>query len=315
MKWIKKGHIFKPDGRYEWSNSYAQIPRPLILKDRVRIFYATRSYDYKNIPLSQSSFIDVDINDLSKIMYVHHKPSLSLGPVNSFSHFGIHPTMLLKYKDETWFFYQGWNRCVEVPYETTVGVAISIDDGLNFTKTSEFPIFGKSKEDPNYVNGVFIFETDSQYVMYYSSGSKWIEEDGKKESVYKIKIATSNDLLTWKRTEEGCIESNLNYECQNSATVIKINDKYHMWFCYRPALDFRNSERGYRIGYATSTNLFIWHREDSLAGIDISQDDSWDSQMICYPYVFKINEKIVMLYCGNYFGREGFGYAELELDK
>ena len=84
-----------------------------------------------------------------------------------------------------------------------------------------------------------------------------------------------------------------------------------MWFCYRPALDFRNSSRGYRIGYAFSHDMKEWKRDDSKAGIDISQDESWDSQMICYPYVFTLDNKIIMLYCGNYFGKSGFGYAEL----
>jgi len=48
------------------------------------------------------------------------------------------------------------------------------------------------------------------------------------------------------------------------------------------------------------------------AGIDVSQD-GWDSQMIEYPHIAKINNKYIMFYCGNEFGKNGFGYAELEL--
>lgn len=34
--------------------------------------------------------------------------------------------------------------------------------------------------------------------------------------------------------------------------------------------------------------------------------------MLCYPDVVKINQKIVMFYCGNGFRQGGTGYAELQ---
>ena len=33
--------------------------------------------------------------------------------------------------------------------------------------------------------------------------------------------------------------------------------------------------------------------------------------MIAYPQVGIFNDKIYLYYCGNNFGKEGFGYAEL----
>ena len=83
-----------------------------------------------------------------------------------------------------------------------------------------------------------------------------------------------------------------------------------MFFCYRYSLNFRGKERGYRIGYAYSDDLKIWIRDDSKAGIDVS-DDGWDSEMISYPHVFEFDGKIYMLYLGNQVGRYGFGLAEL----
>jgi hypothetical protein len=57
--------------------------------------------------------------------------------------------------------------------------------------------------------------------------------------------------------------------------------------------------------------LITWKRDDSQAGIDVSES-GWDSDMICYPHIAKINDKYVMFYCGNNFGQDGFGYAELQ---
>ena len=46
-------------------------------------------------------------------------------------------------------------------------------------------------------------------------------------------------------------------------------------------------------------------------GIDTTAGD-WDSDMMCYPHLCSVNEKIYLLYNGNNFGKTGFGLAVLE---
>ena len=136
---------------------------------------------------------------------------------------------------------------------------------------------------------------------------------GKLESQYIIKHATSKDGLDWKRNNAQVIPFKVENECQTTPAIMKLGGTYHMFFCYRYGLDFRaDRERSYRIGYAYSDDLFKWTRDDSKAGIVVSET-GWDSQMIEYPHIFEINGKHIMLYCGNHFGKEGFGYAELEI--
>ena len=89
------------------------------------------------------------------------------------------------------------------------------------------------------------------------------------------------------------------------------NDKYHMFFCYRFSSHYRGKENGYRIGYASSTNLIDWARDDTKAGIDVSEQ-GWDSEMISYPHIFELDEKTYLAYLGNGVGREGFGLAVLD---
>jgi len=94
-------------------------------------------------------------------------------------------------------------------------------------------------------------------------------------------------------------------------TVIFHKNIYHMYFCYRSAVDFRtNSENAYRIGYAYSSDLKTWVRADELGGMSGSKNE-WDSDMQCYPHIFRIKNKIYLLYNGNEFGKHGFGVAEL----
>ena len=45
--------------------------------------------------------------------------------------------------------------------------------------------------------------------------------------------------------------------------------------------------------------------------IDVSTS-GWDSEMVCYPHVFVHEGRKVMLYCGNGYGRSGFGMAVME---
>jgi hypothetical protein len=119
--------------------------------------------------------------------------------------------------------------------------------------------------------------------------------------------------IYWKKEGKQIVSDELGEEeCQALPTVIYHKNLYHMLFCFRQATDFRkNKNRGYRIGYAFSDDLISWKRENDYSGIDFS-DSGWDSDMLCYPHVFKCDDKIYLLYNGNEFGRYGFGIAVLE---
>jgi sucrose-6-phosphate hydrolase SacC (GH32 family) len=152
--------------------------------------------------------------------------------------------------------------------------------------------------------------------MWYIFGTKWIPAMAMEPvaRVYKIGHATSNDGIVWKK-EDGrqIIKDVLNEnECQALPTVIKTSERYHMFFCFREATDFRkNPERSYKLGYAYSDDLITWIRNDDKAGITPTKNE-WDSDMMCYPHLFQIKNKIYLLYNGNEFGKYGFGLAELE---
>jgi hypothetical protein len=77
---------------------------------------------------------------------------------------------------------------------------------------------------------------------------------------------------------------------------------YKMWYSYRGGK--------YRIGYAESTDGKIFTRMDEAVGIGVSEDD-WDSDMVCYPCVFDLRGVRYMIYCGNEYGKTGFGLAVL----
>jgi hypothetical protein len=93
--------------------------------------------------------------------------------------------------------------------------------------------------------------------------------------------------------------------------VIKSGDLYQMWYCYRHSEDYRDGSGSYRIGYAESRDGMAFERHEDRVGLSVSAD-GWDSTMICYPYVLRIDGRTLMFYNGNGFGQTGFGYAQLE---
>jgi hypothetical protein len=93
-------------------------------------------------------------------------------------------------------------------------------------------------------------------------------------------------------------------------SVIKIGDDYHLLSCFRGLEDFRDGKNAYRIGHAASTDMKNWTRSDDQSGI-MPSGEGWDSNMNAYPYLVETGERVFLFYCGNGFGAEGFGYAEL----
>ena len=145
--------------------------------------------------------------------------------------------------------------------------------------------------------------------MWYLSCIKWEIFEDKPEPIYNIKYAESPDGIHWKQTGTVAVELAEGEGGLVSASVIKADTIYKMWFGKRKKSDYRtNTHNAYRIGYAESNDGIHWERKDDLSGIDVSSE-GWDAEMISYPCVFKKDEALIMLYNGNGFGTTGFGYA------
>lgn len=318
FKWIKRGLVFNPAQHTtpEWMQSFAQAPATLLFDDYLRVYFSCRPKpDANGQYVSYSAWVDLDRNDFFKIKRIAPEPIFKLGERGTFDEFGTYPTSVIK-KEETYLaYYAGWTRCESVPFNVAIGAGISYNKGNTFEKIGNGgPILSYSLNEPFILSGPKIRYFNGTYYLFYIAGRNWISNQGKPEPVYKIRMATSTDALHWVKTDKDLIDSRIEEnEAQASPDVFYRNGKYHLFFCYRYGLNYRGKQNGYRIGYAHSTDLLNWTREDDKAGIDVS-DEGWDSEMISYPHVFELDGKIYMFYLGNAVGREGFGLAELEGD-
>ena len=316
MKWHKIGKVFDPRD-HELANNcfeFAQSPQALVLDDRVRVYFSTRERDSVGKYLSHVAYVDYS-RDMSVLLGVANHEVLPLGGPGCFDEHGIFPINVFDDGERVLAYTTGWNRKVSVSVDASIGLAISHDRGQTFERFGNGPLLSASLHEPFLVSDAFVQRFQDLYHMWYIYGTKWQLFDGNDQAdrVYKIAHATSVDGLSWNRDGRQIVSDRLNEnECQALPSVIFLDGKYHMYFCYREADGFRNVlNRGYRIGYATSIDLENWTRDDSKAGIDLSVE-GWDSEMQCYPYIFDCDGQVFLLYNGNEFGRHGFGLAVLD---
>lgn len=306
MKWIKKGRIFRASGQFEWMRSHTQVPTALVLSDRLRVYFSTRPED----GMSRVAFIDLDVEDPSRILYLHDEAVLELGAPGMFDEHGTIPNHVFLHDGRVHLFYVGWSRKESVPYSNWMGMAISDDGGATFTKAFKGPILDRTPDEVYSATGLSCIEHEGSWYGWYATGTNWIPVNERLEHTYELRSCRSENLVDWDRPNRPIFPNVLPNESSTRPTVIRLDGKWHMWFCYRGTMDFRDGGDSYRIGHAWSEDLIHWTRSET-AGIEPSAE-GWDSTMLAYPCVLKVREKILMFYSGNGFGRSGFGYAELE---
>jgi len=299
MKWLKKGLIFEPAGQFDWLITHAMIPTAdRIGEDLYRIYFSGRD----KLNRSLIGYVEININNPKNILYITEKPVLELGALGCFDDNGVTPSWIVNYNGKKYLYYIGWNKGATVRMGLVAGLAISNDGGKSFERFSKAPILERKPIDPYSLNTApCVLIENGIWRMWYVSGVEWVNKDTPR---YNIKYAESVDGINWDRKGVVCIDFKSKDEnALARPCVIKENGIYKMWYSYKG--------ESYRIGYAESEDGIIWERKDDDVGIDVSES-GWDSKMIEYTFVFKHKNQKYMLYNGNEYGKEGFGYAILE---
>lgn len=303
MKWVKKSLIFKPDGQFDWVITHAALPiAERIEEDRYRIYFSGRD----KLNRSSIGYIEIDITEPQNIVNITEKPILVSGSLGCFDDCGVSPTWIVNFNNMKYLYYLGWNQGTTVLASELTGLAISKDDGKTFERFSRAPILERTDMEPfSILVASCVLIEEGIWRMWYDSADAWISRDS---SRYNIKYAESEDGISWNRKGVVCIDINYDEGETNisRASVIKENEIYKMWYCIAMI------GGGYKkISYAESRDGINWERKDKEGGLDLSES-GWDSEMVCYPFVFNHKGKKIMLYNGNKYGKTGFGYAIFE---
>ena len=315
FRWKKLGKVFDPmDLKTEsWMHEFAQSPSVLIEEDHVRVYFCSRpSLGTDGQYLSYISFIDLERENLLNIRRVCEQPVLSLGKHGTFDEFGTYPVSVVRDCDEIRAYYAGWTRCESVPFNAAIGLAVSRDGGETFQRLGDGPVLSYSPDEPFLLGSPRIRKFGERWHLWYVAGKEWLRAECKPEPVYKIRMASSDNGIDWVKHGKDLIADKLGpHECQACPDVSYRNGRYHMFFSYRDIHNYKSREGGYRIGYASSSDMIDWQRNDDLVDIGLSET-GWDSEMVNYPHLFELDKTTYMLYQGNGMGKAGFGLAVLE---
>ena len=305
MNWQKKGLIYAPSGNLWWAKKYAMLPTAEILsEDIIRIYFASLDDNL----YGRIGYIDLDAENPTRILDASSEPILDIGELGTFDDSGVNPSCVLVVGGKKYLYYIGWQRAERVPYMLFAGLAVSDDNGKNFTKHSRVPILDRTPDEPFSRAAPFVLSENGALKMWYWSCLNWTNDDGFVHYNNVIRYLESKDGATWTGTGDICVAPDLSDDYSiGRPWVIKDSNVYRMWYSIRST----SAKTPYRIGYAESPDGLNWRRKDDEAGISTSHS-GWDSEMVCYPCVVDAKGKRYMFYNGNRHGSTGFGYAVLE---
>jgi hypothetical protein len=317
MRIEKLGLVFdtQRDGLPDGCISHAQSPQTLPIEDGVRIYFSTRTRDPEGGKFrSHIAFVDMD-HDFRRILGKSTGPVLGPAALGAFDEHGVFPMAVIRKGEEVWGYTTGWNRRVSVSVDTAIGRVVSRDGGITFQRQGDGPVLGPSLHEPFLVGDGFVVRDGSRFHMWYIFGTRWARErpDSPPDRVYKIGHAVSDDGIVFVKKDGVQIIADVlgPDECQALPSVAAFGGRWHMVFCFRHMHGFRDDpSRGYRIGYAWSDDLEAWTRDDAALGF-AGTPGGWDSDMQCYPHLCVSDGRLLILYNGNEFGRQGFGLARI----
>jgi len=301
QNWKKLGQIFVPDNENPYLLSHAANPLPVqIDQDVYRVFYCGRNEEQK----SSVGCVDIDIERRAVVRYPK-EPLVTYGPAGTFASHGISIGNVYRAEGVDYILFMAWQNPPDAHWRGDIG-RLKLTDKARLEIDPDEPFLGVDEEDAVSLSYPWVMYHEGEYKMWYGSTLTW--EAGNGEMLHVLKYATSQDGQVWERHGLAIPYEIGVAQAFSRPTVIIDEDGYHMWYSYRSGQGIP-----YRIGYARSKDGRSWERLEQQSGISVSEN-GWDSQMVCYPFVFDHAGKRYMMYNGNSHGKTGIGLAVLESD-
>jgi hypothetical protein len=289
--------VYVPRGEREFLASHASVPFAEPLEGSlVRIWFSPR--DARN--RSHIAWLVLDLEHPQRVLEMSAEAALGVGPAGAFDDCGAMMSWLAGRRR---LYYIGWNTRGSVPFHVSIGVAEAQPDGRWLRRAG--PVLERSADDPWFCSNPCVLEEDGGWRMWYLSGLGWEEIEGRLSPSYRICDARSADGVHWHERGRVAVALQGDEFALARPSVLREGAGYLMWFCER------TRQRPYRLAAACSEDGLHWRRETAWADLTPAAE-GWDSEMVAYPHVFDHAGARFMLYCGNGFGRTGFGLAVWE---
>ena len=298
MKWKKLGQIYHAKAIDSYLLTHAANPLAVKLENDVfRVYFSGRNEKQK----SSIGFVDIDIIQ-EKVINTTSNSIFKYGEKESFYSHGVSIGNIYMIGNKNYILFMGWQIRDAGHWRGDIG-RLYLENQKTLKLEPSKAFMECDEEDKVSLSYPWVIYDEGLYKMWYGSTDDWTSSNG--EMIHVIKYATSCDGEHWDKHGLAIPYELGVAQAFSRPTVIKDELGYHMWFSYRSGDGTK-----YRIGYAHSLDGIVWDRKKD-SGIDVSES-GWDSEMICYPFVFEHKEKTYMLYNGNEYGKTGFGLAVLE---
>lgn len=299
MAWRKLGMVYRPSGELPWARSNAIFPTAdLIAPDRLRVYITSLDENM----FGQGGYVDVDPDDPLRVLEVAQEPILKLGDIGDFDDAGANPFAVVQFGGRRLMYYQGWQRTLRAPMQIFTGLAIEQPDG-SFAKWARVPVLERTAQEPHIRGAPCLIADGDRLLLWYVASDRWVERRGQLVYDVVIRHAVSSDGVNWQVKPHVCLKPEGEEYAVGRPWVIRDGDSYRMWY------SIRSLAEPYRIGYAESADGVHWTRKDDEAGISRSVQ-GWDSEMVCFPNVVRVKDRLLLFYNGNRHGVSGFGCAE-----
>ncbi len=249
---------------------------------------------------SHVAWLDISLSDPTCVLALAERSLLSPGGLGEFDDAGVSVGSLVSLDGDWHLYYLGWNLGVSVPFHNSIGLAQG-NPISGFARHGRAPVLDRSELDPLTLSYPWVVRNGDEWRMWYGSTTAWREGGAMTHVLHQ---ASSGDGIHWQPHEGIVLPLNEGEDAHSRPCVMQEEEGWRMWFACKTG-------KGYRIGYAESEDGVAWRRLDDVGGL-LPSGVGWDSDEVCYPSVFEHGGRRYLLYCGNGYGRTGFGLAVWE---
>lgn len=272
----------------------AQLPTvEQIGEDKLRIYHSQRANGQSHI-----HYIDVD----QHFKVVNEGHLLAPGSRGLFDDCGVMPSSIIKHAGRTFMFYTGWSAPNgQVPYGHAIGI-LEKRDG-EWKRSLQGPIVSRCSWCPYLANSAYVIydqlleheQTNCShgYRMYFCRGQGWNDDF----PTYSIGMAVAENIMgPWRWV--GSVAGNM-HSASSRPCLALVGKEKHLYFSQK------EKETTYKI-HCYVRQKSSW---DVYEDIIEKSESGWDSEMVCYPYIYHWRGETYMFYNGNGYGETGIGLA------
>ncbi len=301
MKWYKHGLVFCPERKFDWAVSHALQPTPLLLADRIRIFFGSRDAD----GISRIGWVDLKKDDPKTVLGYSLDPVLDIGEDGCFDENGVVPSAVVQHDGRVYMYYAGYQLGTKVRFSVLGGLAVSEDLGQTFKRWKRVPVFERTDTETLFRVPHSVIYSGGVWKVWYGGGDRFINGAGKTLPVYNVRYTESGVPDSFTQPGQIFLEtSGEEYRIGRPFLFSRSSADHYLFYGYS------TEQAPYKLGYARSVDMKTWTRHDDEIGLHV-ESDGWASEMLAYPCVIRIDNRVYMFYNGRRYGEEGFGLAEL----